>query len=285
MSGWTYNGRDVLLLEDGAALGLGDLTWAEKLSPSSAGAAKLYAVGDDSYSPYGIVGASRTSGRVGGGLAVMALSLQDKTDAAGGAWANYSEAFVARDAHPDGTQMGHEYAVINKRATCGDVDPVNINTPGSVTGVRIGVGKPGEGGQEISAIMTTVNAEGFAGPKAVARKGFVFHKWGHKYVRGFAEVLSMAKDMVFRWYDDTARVSASIQGCVDNADHAVHVRFTNGAIHFLDENEVAQFSFNCKTGNLYLGNTGWSTAPLKRYVGSVSIFVGGRPLRVPLYED
>lgn len=280
---WAPRGRDLYFVppEVGGSVRIGEIDWVESLSLNSAEGSVHVSLGNNSYAPYGAFSASRTSDS--GGIGHMALAYQDLKSNGGGAWGHYVECFVAADAHPDNTAFGVEYGIINKRPYCADITPNQISKWGIVDGIRVGVGKPGDRGQEISSLMTFVNVE--QSPTTKARKGLVFDRMVLKVLNGVMEAFSFAKNTVMRWYDEAGRVSFSVQGCVDNGIYANHIRATNGAIHFLDANEVAQFSFNTITGNLYLGNTGWSTAPLKGYVGSVSLFVGGRKFRIPLYED
>lgn len=287
MSIWEQRGRDVVFVppEVGGGVVVGANDWCDVLSPNSARASILSAVGNNSHKPYGSFSASRTSD--GGGIGRMSLSMQDLATPGGGAWGDYVEAFIASFAHRDNTQFGVEYALVNERDTCPDVTPHQISPPGVFSGIHLGVDKPGRNGNEISSFINFLSVTGKA--RAVAKKGLVFAYNAIKMVsllgRKFGEVMAMAKGHGFRWYDSVGNPGSTIVCNTDNATYAPHIEFTNGAIHFLDASGASQFSFNTMTGNLYLGNTGWSEAPPKRYVGSVSLFVGGRKFRVPLYED
>lgn len=284
MTGWTPRGRDLYFVppDVGGSVRIGEIDWVESLSLNSAEGCIHVSLGNNSYAPYGAFSGSRTSD--GGGIGHMALAYQDSKSNGGGAWGHYVECFVAPDADQDNTAFGVEYAIVNKRPTCGDVNPYQISNWGMVDGVRVGVGKPGDNGQEISSLMTFTNVENSA--TAVARKGLVFAANVLKFVGGIANAINFAMGHAIRWFDQYGRPGHSI--CAEagsNSDYASHIKMGNGAIHFAGADGVNQFSFNTITGNLYLGNTGWSTAPLKGYVGSVSLFVGGRKFRVPLYED
>lgn len=284
MSGWEQRGRDLYFdpPDVGGSVRIGEIDWVEALSQNSAEGCVHVAIGNGNYAPYGAFSGSRTSD--GGGIGHMSLSYQDRAIPGGGAWGHYVESFVARLAHPDNTAFGVEYGIINKRQSCADVNPYQISNPGIVDGIRVGVGKPGCGGQEISSLMTFANVEGTA--TSIARKGLVFATDVLKFINGVANAINFAMGHAIRWFDQYGKPGHSIYAETGgNSDFASHIKFTNGAIHFTDAAGAHQFSFNTMTGNLYLGNTGWSTAPLKGYVGSVSLFVGGRKFRMPLYED
>ncbi len=284
MTGWTPRGRDLYFDPPsiGGSVRIGEIDWVEALSLNSAEGCIHVSIGNSNYAPYGAFSGSRTSD--GGGIGHMALAYQDSRSHGGGAWGHYVEAFGAADAHPDNTLFGVEYGIVNKRPSCADITPYQISNPGIVDGIRVGVGKPGCGGQEISSLMTFANVENTA--TAIARKGLVFASNVLKFVGGIANAINLAMGHAIRWFDQYGRPGPSIYSeAGSNSDYASHIKFTNGAIHFADAAGAHQFSFNTMTGNLYLGNTGWSEAPLKKYVGSVSLFVGGRKFRVPLYED
>lgn len=265
----------------------GPIAWVEQLCPHSVSASVLSVAGDPSIGMvYPATFASRTSDA--GGIALMGISHQDLKTAGGGAWSLYLEAWTAGDAHWSNTNFVVEGAVINQRPNCADITPYRMGGDGGATGgIHVGGGKPGANGQEFSFFASFANVEALV--TSVARKGIVFGYNAIKMItrlgRKFGEVLSMAKGHGLQWYDSVGNVSSSLVCNVDNALYAPHIEYTNGAIHFLDAQGMSQFSFNTITGNLYLGNTGWSTAPLKGYVGSVSLYVGGRKFRVPLYED
>lgn len=289
--GWKLIGRDVYLDPPsiGGSVRVCDepaFQWVESLSQNSAEGCIHVAIGNSNYAPYGAFSASRASD--GGGIGHMALAYQDKTVESGGVWAHYSEVFVKSDAAWANTAFGHEYAITNKRASCGDITPNQISNWGMVDGIRVGVGKPGDNGQEISSLMTFVNVEQSATAKA--RKGLVFDKLVLKLQnllgRAFGEVLALAPFFGFRWYDSNGNPSSTI-ACDDvNAAYAPHIRFTNGAIHFVGKGGFNQFSFNTETGVLYLGNESWNPRPLPQCpgsVGTVTFYVGGREMEMPCY--
>lgn len=249
----------------------GPVGWVEQLVPNSAGASVLTVAGDPSSGlVFPATFASRTSD--GGGIGDMAISMNDLPTRAAGAWGRYTEAWVGPKAHPDSTQFGHEYAIINLRGTCADVTPGWPNTPGAVVGVRIGIGKdPKLGSGEISALQSLVNVDGFGNPRAVARKGIVFHAWVLKFIKGIAEAISLAKGHAIAWYDSTDRRGVLIHSDLDNANYGVGVKFTNGALHLYNlRTGDHHFSFNTETGALYLG-TG-AIGPN----GTIRLFAGGK---------
>lgn len=290
-TGWKLIGRDVYL--DPPSIGgsvrvcdVPDMEWVENLSQNSAEGCIHVAIGNGNYAPYGAFSASRTSN--GGGIGHMALSYQDLKTPGGGAWGRYTEAFVAEYTHPDNTSFGHEYGLVNKRASCPNVTPYQISPRGIVDGVRIGVGKPGCGGKKVSSLMTFANVEGTT--ESIAAKGLVFAYDAFEYIKHLsgklAEVLSFAKGMGLCWYDSIGRRGFTIQSQVDNADYAPHLIATNGAIHFFGKNGFSQFSFNTETGVLYFGNESWNPVPLPQCpgsVGTVTFYVGGRGMEVPCY--
>lgn len=287
MSIWEQRGRDVVFVppEVGGGVAVGANDWCDVLSPNSARASILSAVGNNSYKPYGFFSASRTSD--GGGIGRMSLSMQDLATPGGGAWGDYVEAFIASFAHPNNTQFGVEYALVNERDTCPDVTPNQISPEGVFSGIHLGVDKPGRNGKEISSFINFLNVTGNA--RAVAKKGIVIAINALKMIpllgRAFGEVMAMAKGHGFRWYDAVGNPGSTIICNVDNAAYAPHVEFTNGAIHYLDARGVAQFSFNTETGVPYFGNTAWSPVPpVGAPIGRMSFYVGGRPVCIPVYQ-
>lgn len=285
---WQAQGRDAVFVppDVGGSVRIGAIDWVEAISQNSAEGCISVAIGNGNYAPYGSFSASRTSD--GGGIADMALAYQDVKVSGGGAWGRYTEAFVAADAHHDNTIFGHEYGIINKRDSCADITPYRISQWGIVDGVRIGVGKPGAGGREISSMGTFANVEGTV--FSVARKGLIFAYDAIKMVahlgRKLGEVLSLAKGHGIRWYDAVGLPGTTIQCNVDNALFAPHIEFTNGAVHFLDAKGVSQFSFNTETGVPYYGNTAYAPTPLPQCPGSIGtlhFYVGGKPVKTPIY--
>lgn len=273
---WQPRGRDLYFVppDVGGSVRIGEIDWCESLSQNSAEGCIHVAIGNNSFAPYGGFSASRTSDT--GGIGHMALAYQDSRSPGGGAWGHYVEGFVAADAHPDNTLFGVEYGIVNKRNSCADVTPHRISYWGIVDGIRVGVGKPGCGGKEISSMMTFANVEGAI--TSIARKGLVFAYDAIKMVallgRRFGEVLAMAKGHGFRWYDSSGNPGSTIVCNTDNAAYAPHIEFTNGAIHFLGADGISQFSFNTMTGALYLGNG--AVGPN----GTIRFFVGGVPYLV-----
>lgn len=281
---WQDSGFDAVFVppaEGGAAI-IGEMTWVEALSPNSAGAAKFVTVGDSSYSPFGHCSASRTS--TGGGIADIAISLQDNPAPGGGAWGRYTEAWVYSYAHANNTQFGHEYAAINQRATVGISTPNAEAQPGIINVLRLGVGKPTANSKNITSFISCINAEGDANPNAVARIGMLIARGALKMINGIGEAFALAKDYGVFWYDSFGSRAASIMSSVDNAAYSSHVVFTNGAIHFLDAQRVAQFSFNTITGVAYYGSQARNPAPVTGQVaGKMLVYIGGQPFYVPLY--
>lgn len=270
MTGWTPRGRDLYFAppDVGGSVRIGEIDWVESLSLNSAEGCVHVSLGNNSYAPYGAFSASRTSD--GGGIGHMALAYQNLKSNGGGAWGHYVECFVAADAHPDNTAFGVEYGVVNKRPSCADINPYHISNPGIVDGIRVGVGKPGDGGQEISSLMTFTNIENSA--TAIARKGLVFAANVLKFFGGIANAVNFAMGHAIRWFDQYGRPGPVIYAETGgNSDYASGIKFTNGAIHFTDAAGVHQFSFNTMTGALYLG-TG-SIGPS----GTIRVFVGGVP--------
>lgn len=247
----------------------GPVAWVEQLVPHSAGASVLTVAGDPSIGMvYPATFASRSSD--GGGIGVITIAHQDIRADAGGVWSIYPEVHIAQDAHANATGFCIECAVINKRASVGDVNPYQISNWGMVDGVRIGVGKPGDNGQEISSLMTFTNVENSA--TAIARKGLVFAANVLKFFGGIANAVNFAMGHAIRWFDQYGRPGPVIYAeAGGNSDYASGIKFTNGAIHFTDAAGVHQFSFNTMTGALYLG-TG-SIGPN----GTIRVFVGGVP--------
>lgn len=270
MTGWAPRGRDLYFVppDVGGSVRIGEINWAESLSLNSAEGCIHVALGNNSYAPYGAFSGSRTSD--GGGIGHMALAYQDGKSAGGGAWGHYVECFVAPDAHQDNTAFGVEYGIINKRNSCADINPYHISNPGIVDGVRVGVGKPGDGGQEISSLMTFTNTEN--GPNSIARKGLVFASNVLKFVGGIANAINFAMGHAIRWFDQYGRPGPSIYSeAGSNSDYASHIKFTNGAIHFADASGGHQFSFNTITGTMYFGSGAVGPG------GTIRVFVGGRP--------
>ena len=270
MSDWTPRGRDLYFVppDVGGSVRIGEIDWVESLSLNSAEGCVHVSLGNNSYAPYGAFSASRTSD--GGGIGHMALAYQNLKSAGGGAWGHYVECFVAADTHKDNTAFGVEYGIVNKRPSCADINPYHISNPGIVDGIRVGVGKPGDGGKEISSLMTFTNTEN--GPNSTARKGLVFASNVLKFFDSVANAINFAMGHAIRWYDQWGRPAHSIYAeAGSNADYASHIKLGNGAIHFAGADGVNQFSFNTMTGALYLG-TG-SIGPN----GTIRVFVGGVP--------
>lgn len=288
MNGWKIVGRDVWLdpPEVGASVRVCDLpafNWVESLSQNSAEGCIHVAIGNGNYAPYGAFSGSRASD--GGGIGHMSLAYQDRTTDGGGVWGHYVECFVAPDAHTNNTAFGVEYGIVNKRPSCADIDPYHISNPGIVDGVRIGVGKPGANGREISSLMTFPNTENSA--TSIARKGLVFASNVLRFFGGIANAVNFAMGHAICWFDQYGRRGPMIYAEEGgNADYASRVKFTNGAIHFTDAAGVHQFSFNTMTGVPYYGNTAFNPVPLPQCPGSMgtlTFYVGGRKVETPIY--
>jgi hypothetical protein len=133
--------------------------------------------------------------------------------------------------------------------------------------------------------MTFANVEGAA--TSIARKGLVFAADVLKFINGVANAINFAMGHAIRWFDQYGKPGPSIYAEPGgNADFASHIKFTNGAIHFTDADGEHQFSFNTITGVPYYGNTAYSKTPLPQCPGSIgtlSFYVGGRPVRTPIY--
>lgn len=281
MTNWKTVGRDVYLdpPQVGASVRVCDdvaFNWVENLSQNSAEGCIHVSIGNGNYAPYGAFSGSKTSN--GGGIGHMSLSYQDGELPTGGSWGHYVESFVSSNAHAANTAFGVEYGIINKRPNCGDVNPYQISNYGMVDGIRIGVGKPGCNGQEISSLMTFTNVENTA--TTIARKGLVFANNVLKFFGGIADAINFAMGHAIRWYDQYGRPGPVIYSeAGSNSDYASGIKFTNGAIHFTDKAGIHQFSFNTISGALYLGSG--SIGPN----GTIRIFVGGVPYLITARKE
>lgn len=209
-----------------------------------------------------------SSGTDDGAIAQTIIAVHDSLSPRCSMWGQYIE-LIARPGSSAEGAVHDEWALINQRGSCGDINPYWPNNPGVFTGPRIGVGKPGSNGGEVSALGVYVNVEGTE--KSVARLGLVFHDKVIKFVNGVARVLNFARNHALVWWNEWNQETSRIYCSTNDAKWGVQVELGEGSIHFKNAVGVNQFTFNCHTGALYMGSG--AVGPN----GTLRIFVAGRP--------
>lgn len=234
--------------------------WVEALSPGTITGTDIAVVSPDS----GIAqtNASRTSdapasGSMGcqGGcdIAVNNCSTEPMTS-----YSRYIEAWALAGKHPEGDTQGLEIAVINQTGTTApEVDPYNQDPPGLIEGNRIGVGKPGQNGNVISACLQFVNVEGTATAKAIA--GIVFG--AASLLGGFA--IKLAQGHRFQWYSAANTPTSYIRCDGTTSANALAVIFNENGVYIQNAKGVNTHAFTQDTnGNGHIQvmqNGSWRT--------------------------
>lgn len=209
-----------------------------------------------------------SSGTHDGAIAQTIIAVHDGASPRQAIWGQYVELIARPGSSAEGT-VHDEWALINQRGSCADISPHWPNNPGVFTGPRVGVGKPGSNGGEVSALGVYVNVEGTE--SSVARLGMVFGHNVVKLVNGLRRVINMAKDHALVWWDEWGRETSYITCTTTRQDNRVGIRLANGAINFVGPDGFDHFSFNCSTGAFYMGSG--AVGPN----GTIRIWVAGRP--------
>ena len=97
-----------------------------------------------------------SSGTHDGSIAQTIIAVHDDPSDRCSIWGQYIELIAKPGSSAKGT-VHDEWALINQRGSCADISPHWTNNPGVFTGPRIGVGKPGSNGGEVSALSVYVN--------------------------------------------------------------------------------------------------------------------------------
>lgn len=203
-----------------------------------------------------------------GAIAQTIIAVHDDPSPRCSIWGQYIELIAKPGSSANGT-IHDEWALINQRGSCADINPYWPNNPGVFTGPRIGVGKPGSNGGEVSALGVYVNVEGT--DKAVARLGLVFHNLAVKFVNGVARVLNFARNQSIQWWNEWNQETSRIYCSTHEQQWGVQIELGEGSIHFKDATGMTQFTFNCHTGALYMGSG--AIGPN----GTIRVYVAGRP--------
>lgn len=209
-----------------------------------------------------------SSGTHDGAIAQTIIAVHDDPSARCSIWGQYIELIAKPGSSANGT-IHDEWALINQRGSCGDIDPYNPNRSGVFTGPRIGVGKPGSNGGEVSALGVFVNVEGTE--TSVARLGLVFHNSVVKFKNGIARVLNFASNHALQWWDQWGQETSVFKCTTISKEHKVGIEMGDGAIHFSGPDGHNHFSFNCTTGDFYMGASALGPN------NTIRIWVGGRP--------
>lgn len=209
-----------------------------------------------------------SSGTHDGAIAQTIIAVHDDPSARCSMWGQYIELIAKPNSSKEGA-VHCEYALINQRGSCGDINPYWPNNAGVFTGPRIGVGKPGSNGGEVSAYEVFVNVEGTE--KSVGRLGQVWHSLSVKFINGIARVINFARGHAIQWWNQWAEETSRIYCTTNEKKWSVQVELGEGSIHFKDVNGTSQFTFNCHTGAFYMGSG--AVGPN----GTIRLYVAGKP--------
>lgn len=227
----------------------------------------LLSIAGDVGMPNCVTMGSWSSGTPDGTITATIVGVHDSSSPKAAQWPLYIEGWTLKGSHENGTVF-NEIAMINMRGSCSDITPYHIGAAGQINALRLGVGKPPEGGGEISAFITMLNVEGTM--RSVARLGMVVADGALKIVNGIGRALNFARNHAIVWWDQWGRETSVIKGTTVGAEHKVSIELGNGAIHFAGPDGVNQFSFNCSTGAFYMGSG--AIGPN----GTIRMFVAGR---------
>lgn len=228
----------------------------------------LLSIAGDVGMPNCVTMGSWSSGTPDGTITAIIVGVHDSASPKASQWPLYIEGWTLPGSNPDGT-LFNEIAMINKRGSCADISPHWMGNPGQINALRLGVGKPPEGGGEISAFLAMLNVEATA--KAVARLGMVIGADALKIVKGIGRAINLAKDHAIVWWDKWGRETSTIKCTTTHEEWKVGIELANGVINFSGPDGVDQFTFNCSTGALYFGSGAQGPN------GTIRVYVAGRP--------
>ena len=246
---------------------IGPIEKIEEACPNTVGWGRLVIAGEWQ-KPNPIVIGAWSSSTHDGAITMVRLGVHDSPSARCLIWSDYSELIALPGSSKEGT-LFEEIALINKRGSCADIDPFHIAEPGMFCGPRIGVGKPGSNGGEVSALATYLNVEGT--DKAVARLGLVFHNLAVKFVNGLARVINLARNQSIQWWAKDGHQTSRIWSSTTEEQWRVGIEMANGVVNFIGPDGHAHFTFNCTNGALYLGSGALGPN------NTIRVFVAGRP--------
>lgn len=244
----------------------GPVTYFEQIVPASVSLSR-FAVAGDAERPYAATFCARSSNNPHGSIALTGIGVHDSTTAMANIWPLYLEGWALKGSHQNGV-VAPEIAVINQRGTCTDINPYDMSPLGQINALRLGIGKPGCGSTDVSAFIAALHVEETG--NAVARMGLVFGAWALKMINGIGRALVLARNHAIQWYSATGPTSMIVCDTADPSQR-ITIRLGNGALHFEDANGQSQFSFNVKTGALYLGAGGVGPN------GTLRLFAAGQP--------
>lgn len=245
----------------------GPVTYYEGIAPCSMSFSRL-AVAGDKEAPYGGCFGGRTSDNPHGTIGLMGIAIHDSPMPTANGWSLYTEDWLMPGSHRMGVCMP-EFAIINKRGECTDVDPYHCTDYGQVNAHRLGIGKPGAEGGEISCGQIFLSAETTG--KAVARIGHVIAESAVKFVNGIAKAWNFARGHALQWWAPDGPTSFIV--CTTaGKDYACEIDIGNSAIHFRNAvTKEPHFSFDLIDGVFYMG------AKAVGPNGTIRLWAGGQP--------
>jgi hypothetical protein len=215
---------------------------------------------------------SWSSGTPDGTITQTIVGVHDSTSERASQWPLYLESWALAGSHPNGTCFS-EFAIINQRGSCADIDPYHVGNPGQLECLRLGVGKPGwPATGEVSAYEVFLNVEGTQ--TSVARLGQVWHDAAVKFKNGVARIINFARNHSLQWWNQWGQETSRIYCSTNEQQWGVQIELGEGSIHFKNAEGVHQFTFNCHTGALYLG------AGALGPNGTIRMYVAGRPFLI-----